>query len=252
LLPTDHGSWAFVLEPVCLGFLVAFSPASVWLGLAVLFGFIARKPVKLALSAAPTTPALRHQARAISSLLVLLSLIALGLAVTCSRPVILLPLALAMPGVWGFARQVIGGQTRSLPAELVGTGLCTLPLVSIALAAGWAWTPALSLGLINLARAWPTLLFVRALLRTSRGESGGKQVAIFVQLLAPATLALLVMTQQMPWPVVAINSVLSVRALLFLSGIFPAPSARRIGISEVVWGLAYAIGAAVAYNANAA
>lgn len=252
LLPTDHGSWAFVLEPVFLGLIVAFSPAALWLSLAVFCGFLARKPAKLALGTASISPLLRYQAGVITSTLALLSLIALGLALASSRLVILLPLALAMPGVWLFARQEIDGQTRSLLAELVGTGLCTLPLVSIALAAGWSWRLALSLGFVNLARAWPTLLFVRALLRSSRGDSAGKQVAVFAQLLAPAVLVLLVLTQQMPWPVVAINSVLAMRALLFLSGTFPAQSAKRIGIAEVAWGLAYIGTVAAVYNGNVA
>lgn len=250
LLPTDHGSWAFVLEPVCLGLLVAFSPAAAWLGLAVLFGFIARKPAKLALGSPTTAPSLRRQARVFSTLLAVLSVGAVGLAVACSSLAILSPLALAVPGLWLFARQEIDGQTRSLLAELVGTGLCSLPLVAIALAGGWTWTSALSLGLINLARAWPTLLFIRALLRNARGETGGKRTAFLAQLLAPTGLALLATTPSIPWAVVAINSVLSMRALLFLRGVIPLQSAKRIGIGEMIWGLAYVIGVAIAYNSS--
>jgi hypothetical protein len=252
LLPTDHGSWAFVLEPVLLGLLVAFSSSAAWLGLAVLLGFIARKPAsKLALKTNGPGSTLQRQARVALTIFALLSLSSLGFAVFYASPIILLPLALAAPGVWLFARQEIDGQTRSLIAELVGTGICSLPLVAIAAAAGWSWTPALSLGLVNLARAWPTLLLVRALLRSSRGETGGRRVAIGAQLLAPGVLILLATLHQVPWPVVAMNSVLSARALLFLCGIFSAQSAKRIGIAEVIWGFAYVVSVTAAYHVNA-
>ncbi len=145
----------------------------------------------------------------------------------------------------------MSGQTRSLLTEFVGTGLCSLPLLTIALAAGWTWTPAISLGLINLARAWPTLLFVRTVLRSSRGENGFKSIAVASQFFAPGLLTLLALSQLVPWSVVAINSVLSARALFFLSGIVPLSSARRIGISEVFWRIGYVVFVAIAYHGNA-
>lgn len=250
LLPTEHGSWAFVLEPVCLGLLVAYSPGTIWLSLAVLFSFLARKPAKPALGGDNSTSAHRQQARVLLSVLVVLSLTALGFATAASSPAILLPLVLAVPGIGIFARQELSGQTRSLLAELVGTGICSLPLISMALAAGWPWASALSLGLVNLGRSSPTLLFVRTALRSTRGETGLKQIAVVAQFLVPGMLALLAITNQMPWPIVAINSVLSLRALASLSGIVPVVSAKLTGILEVFWGIAYVISVAIAYHSN--
>lgn len=248
LMPAEHGSWAFAFEPVGLGLLVAYSSTAVWLGLAIIFGFFTRKPVKIFLGHNSAAPVLRRQACLVLFILGALGILTLGLAImSSSGPRILLPLALAVPGILFFIRHEIDGQTRSVVAELVGTGLCSLPLVSIALAANWAWPPAIALGVVNLARAWPTVLFVRVRLRSVRGESGLKFVAIITQFLAPAVLTSLAWIHCIPWSVVAINAVLSIRALAFLSGRFPSVSARKIGIMEVFWGLAHVSALTVVY-----
>ena len=46
-LPTEHGGWGFLLEPVLLGLLLAPSPAGVLLALAGLATFLARHPADI-------------------------------------------------------------------------------------------------------------------------------------------------------------------------------------------------------------
>ena len=46
--PREHGSWSLALEPLALGLLVAPSLAGTWFALAVLAGFLARRPLKMA------------------------------------------------------------------------------------------------------------------------------------------------------------------------------------------------------------
>jgi YwiC-like protein len=46
-LPVEHGGWGISLEPVLLGLLVAPSPAGLWLALATLGAFLARRPLKI-------------------------------------------------------------------------------------------------------------------------------------------------------------------------------------------------------------
>src|SRR5262245_5381791 len=48
-LPSEHGGWSFLLEPVLLGLLVAFSWPGVLLAVAALGAFLAHQPLKTAI-----------------------------------------------------------------------------------------------------------------------------------------------------------------------------------------------------------
>src|SRR5205085_7457904 len=49
VLPSEHGGWGILLEPIILGLLIAPSRAGFLIALAALFGFLARQPLKLAM-----------------------------------------------------------------------------------------------------------------------------------------------------------------------------------------------------------
>jgi hypothetical protein len=49
VLPREHGSWSLALEPLALGLLVAPSAPGGCLAVATLAGFLARRPLKIAL-----------------------------------------------------------------------------------------------------------------------------------------------------------------------------------------------------------
>ncbi|MFN8450824.1 MAG: YwiC-like family protein [Anaerolineae bacterium] len=49
-IPAEHGGWSFLLEPILLGWLVAPSAAGLLVGVGMIFAFLARHPLKLALS----------------------------------------------------------------------------------------------------------------------------------------------------------------------------------------------------------
>lgn len=231
-----------------LGLLVAFSPAALWLSLAVLLGFLARKPAKFAFAAAsPSILILRNPTRLLLLVLALAAAFCLVCTITVSRWQVLMPVAVCFPALLVFALREQEGQTRSIVTELIATGLCSFPLVSIALAAHWNFSSALALGCVSLARAWPSLLFVRACLRTARGETNQRFPALLAQIAAPLVLVSFACEKLIPPAIVAINAVLSLRADFFLLSSQPRFTAKQLGIMEVVWGTLYTLGAAAAY-----
>ena len=48
VLPTEHGSWSFLLEPIVVGFVLAFSAATPWIALMAVGAFFVRQPLKTA------------------------------------------------------------------------------------------------------------------------------------------------------------------------------------------------------------
>lgn len=249
LLPNEHGSWAFLLEPLLLGVLVACSPAALWLALAVVLGFIARKPAKLAFAPAiPSTRALQKPARLVLAAVSLSAAFSVVCAVLASRWQILIPLAGCLPALVVLAVREQKGQNRTLVTELIATGLCSIPLFTIAIAANWPISAAFALGCVNLARAWPSLLYVRACLRRTRGETGQLMPALLAQMITPLLLTLLAHQHLIPTLVVSINIALSARAAFFLFTKRPPFTAKQLGIMEVVWGLLYIGLTALAYR----
>ncbi|MFT3870499.1 MAG: YwiC-like family protein [Nibricoccus sp.] len=249
LLPNEHGSWAFFLEPLFLGLLVAFSPAALWLSLAVFLGFISRKPAKFSFATASPSPlSLRAPARLLLLALSLGAAFCLVGAIAVSRWQVLIPVIVCFPALLVFALREREGQTRALTTELIATGLCSFPLVSIALADKWDLASALSLGCVSLARAWPSLLFVRACLRRARGETNQLLPALLAQVFAPLVLAGLAQQNLVPPAIVALNAVLSLRACFFLLSNKSNFTAKQLGIIEVGWGTLYVLGATAVYR----
>lgn len=250
LLPNEHGSWAFVLEPLVLGLLVAFSPTALWVTLAVILGFFCRKPTKYAFATSATSVSvLRQPARLAFLALSLGAIICFASAVAVSRWQILVPVATSLPALLIFALREQRGQVRSLLAELIATGLCSAPLISIALAAHWTVSASLALGFINLARAWPSLLFVRFFLRESRGNPGHKTPTVLVHAITPLLLFFAAQQKLIPASVVAINVILSLRAaLLLLCRARYSFSAKQLGVMELFWGLLYLCGVSFAFH----
>ena len=48
-MPVEHGGWAFMLEPILVGCILAPSGAGLWLSVATLATFMVRQPLKTAL-----------------------------------------------------------------------------------------------------------------------------------------------------------------------------------------------------------
>jgi hypothetical protein len=246
-LPTEHGSWALVFEPVALGLLVAPSISGLFLGLGVTVGFLSRRPMQLGWSQKTLDLTTRYIARRSARALWTFAAIFLGAAIYRSPFNTVIPLGIAVPLLLLFAWFDRLGRARHLIAELASTAACSLLPVAMALSDGFANRDAVALGIANLARAWPTLLVVRTWLRRSRGETQSFVPALLAQLLAPAFLAVLAQSDVLPWPVVAINALLSVRALVLFSLPPKHFSAKQLGIFEAIGGVLYVASLALAY-----
>lgn len=240
LIPTEHGSWALTFEPVVLGLLVTTLSFSGWVAASVAAGFLARKPAKLAWGPmSAKSPPVRRAARVLAILFgsaaafaIVEAAIQVGL-----RP--LLPLALALPGVAYFAWCDRTGRTRTLSAEIVGTTVCALPLMTMALASAWSIMMAVALGAVALTRSLPTLFLVRTCLQRSRGQPSSSLAPLLAHLLGLAALATFAAEQWLPWWSVAVNSLLLLRGVAYLRPSQTPFSARQLGMIETAIGVVY-------------
>jgi len=225
-LPTEHGGWGFLLEPIVLGLLVAPSWGGALLATAAVFGFLARHPLKLALQDAargrsyPRTPYCRMLATAY----LLAAALALTAAVAVADVRILIPLGLVAPLALTQVLYDAYNRSRELLPEMAGAAAMTSVAAAMAMAGGMRILPALGVAGILVARFLPAIVYVRALLRPVP-----KWPAVSMHVLAVAAVAL----YASPLAVLAMI-VLLLRAIWGFT--HERPRAKTIGWREIVYG----------------
>src|SRR3954452_22495234 len=171
-LPTEHGGWGFLLEPIALGLAVMPSWGGALIAIAFVCGFLTRQPLRLALQdrvrgkSYPRTRwcwtfALAYALAAFS---------ALAAAVIIGGWAAMIPIGFVVP--LG-ATQILydaRNRSRALLPELGGAVAMTSSAAAIAIAGGMRIAPAVVLSGVMVARAIPSIIFVRTLLQRTHGQ----------------------------------------------------------------------------------
>jgi hypothetical protein len=240
VVPAEHGSWAFLGEPILLGLLVAPSAAGFLLASAALAGFLARRPLRIVVSDRRSKERFPRTAVAERAFLffALVGAAALGGAFCLARGPVLVALAAAAP--LGAVALGLDLDRRSREAAAEVTAALALGSVStaIALAAGWPAAPAFALWGVLAARAVPTITYVRARLRLDKGHPARVSGAVALHLPAVAAVAGLAAAGLTSWLAVIAIAILAARAAYGLSPARPRLTTLQLGLSEVGFGLA--------------
>ncbi len=250
-LPTEHGIWGFWLEPSLLGLLLVPSFSGLWLVITVLGALLAQQPFSLVLADRrrgkyyPRTKLASRFLLAYGLLALLSLLVALWLA---DSAYFLLPLLFALPLALVQVVYDARNQGRKLLPELTGATALGALASSLALAGGWSLLPALSLWLVLAARTIPSILYVRARLRLSRGEQQSRIPSLLASLLAFVLVLILVVTKQLPILVLFAFALLLIRAALGLSSFRRPIEAKIIGFAELAFGLLLVLSFVIGYR----
>lgn len=248
LLPSEHGGWGLVAEPVALGLLVAFSPTAILLAGMALAAFLLRQPLRLALSdrRRGKVYARTRVATGAAGLLAATVLVLVAGAWQLAPQPFWAPLAAALPLVAvqvGFDARL---DSRALPAELAGALALGCVPAAMALADGWQPAQAWALWGLVAARALPSILYVRALIRRLHREPLAPGSALAAHGVALALLVAGVRLELAPGAAIVGGALLVVRAL---AGLWrPAGSARTIGWGEILVGTIYILLLVVGYR----
>lgn len=230
-LPSEHGGWGFLFEPIVLGLAVRPSLGGALVALSFLFAFLTRQPLRLALQDAQrerSYPRTRWCWRFALAYAIAAAL-SLAAAVALTTPTLLIPLGLVVP--LGLTQLLYDAHNRgrALLPELAGAAAMASSAVAIALAGNLRLLPAFALGGIIVARALPSIVFVRTLLQRAHGRTAASWPALAMHALA----ILLVAAFARP-PAVAAMALLYARATWTLAR--PVPPAKTIGWREIAWG----------------
>ncbi len=249
LIPAEHGAWGFLAEPLLLGLLVAFSRPGLALAAAVIAAFLARHALKLLLGDRRRGKRYPRTEMAERALLVLGPLAVAGVVagVAFAGPRVVIPVAIASPAAAIALAYDLRNRGRTWIAELAAPIALGASAPAIALAHGWSFVPALALWAVVIARAVPSVLYVRARLRLERGEPVAWGVSEAAQGVALLGVAWLASGGLAPWLAVAAIAVLAGRAFVGLSSLRKPTTARRVGFTELGLGLFTVLLVAVGY-----
>ncbi len=238
-LPTEHGAWGFLFEPIVAATAVAFSGAGLWVALAVVGAFLTRQPLKILLADWQSGRNLPQTQVALKFTLGFGALAALGFAAAIASTAdhaAFLPFALVLP----FAVYQIycdaTRKSRALWAELTGALAISSSSAAIALAAGWTWAAAFALWAIFAARLVPSILYVRNRLRLEKGKDFSFLTVAASNALALFFVAALAASGFASKLTAAMFVVLAARAVVGVSPYRRKIKAMRIGVYEVVYG----------------
>lgn len=250
-LPAEHGSWSFWLEPALLGLLVAFSPAGLWLALGSFCVFLIRQPLKIAWT--DRQRGRRYQRTRLAERFALgyaaLALLSFIIATNITGTFTLFtPFVMVSPLLLALIYYDMRHESRHWLPEVAAAVSLSSVAASIALAGGWALTPALALSAIIIARALPTVFYVRARLKLEKGQPTTTAVSAGLHMLAVIIVALLAWGQLVPLLSVLAALILLLRAVYGLSRFRRSVKTRVIGIQEIVFGLITVTMAAIGFR----
>lgn len=242
-VPAEHGGWGFLLEPIVLGLLLSPTMAGLCLALATAGGFLARHPLKLFLHDRRRSI---RTARLSLAWKVALSYLALSLVAVLGayflsglRP--LLPLFLASPLAAAYLVYESRSEARSLAAELTAPCALAAAAPAIVLAGGWAGTAAAALWALLIARAVPTILYVRARLRLERSGRSDTAPVLLGHAGALLLVGALWWVGLVPLLGLIAIAAIAARAAYGLSAQRSPATAKQVGLQEVGWGCAFVL-----------
>ena len=230
-LPTEHGGWGFLFEPLVLGLAVRPSWDGALVAAAFIFGFLTRQPLRLALQDALRGRAYPRTrwcwmfacAYAMGAAVALVAAIALG------GWSIVIPLGLVAPlGITQILHDA-HNKGRALLPELAGSVAMASSAAAIAIAGNMRIVPALALSGVIVARSIPSIVYVRALLTRAHGDQTSSWPTLTLHALAVLLVALFA-----PKLAVVAMAILFVRAAIGLAR--PVPPAKKIGWTEIAMG----------------
>jgi len=241
-LPTEHGGWGFLIEPILLALLVAPSRAGLLTALAYALGFLTRQPLRLALQDAVRGRAYPRTRWCwlFAAAYAFAALAALGAAIALRGWTIVIPIGLVAPLGLTQILYDANNRSRALLPELAGAAAMGSSAAAIAIASGMRIVPALALSGIAVARAIPSIVYVRTLLARAHGNEAASWPALAVHAIAIPVVALFA-----PLLAAIAMALLFVRAAWGLA--HPPPRAQKLGWTEIGVGVVTVMLAAAGY-----
>ena len=237
-MPTEHGSWGMVAEPIVAALAIAFSIGGVWTAVVFFGAFLMRQPLRVLLAeraAGRPLPQGKPARRFFLWFLgvFLIGAVGAGLTMgTASFWPLLIAAPLALIQIYYDSQR----QSRRLAPELAGAVAISSSAPVIAIAGGWTGQAAIALWIVLICRSVPSIFYVRERLLLEKGKPFAYYAPVIMSAATIAVAAVLAWYGLSSWLATAMMTVLYIRAALGLSRYRRRRKAMQIGVLEVVFG----------------
>jgi hypothetical protein len=248
-LPTEHGSWGFLFEPLLAGILIAPSIASIWFAVLLIGAFLTRQPLKIYLNDLQAKRNLPQTEASLKFILIFGSIFSIGLlgSLYFAKAESFYPFLLILP--LGFYQIYCDAskKSRQLLPELTGAIAISSSIAAVTIAGGFDWTTSLALWTVFICRLIPSILYVRNRLKLEKGKAYSVVSVAVTNFLAFAVVGLLAVNGLIPKLPTAMFFILMIRSVLGLSSYRKRIKAMRIGVWEVIYGTLTALSVVLGY-----
>jgi hypothetical protein len=251
-LPSEHGGWGFLIEPILLGLLVAFSWQGALLALAATGVFLIHQPLKIATKdrlKGRQPPRLIWAQRFVIGY-GLMAIVPMLILLATTSAEFLVPIACAVPFALVQLVYDARNKSRQLAPEVCGAAALAMVAPSIALLSGWEFVAAMILWIILTIRATAAILYVRSRIRLKIGKPTTPRIPWLAHIVALLVMIGLAVIGLAPWLAVIAFGVLLIRAFLGLSRYRKDHPIKVIGFQELGYGLMTVIVVAAGYGLN--
>jgi len=251
-LPTEHGAWGFLLEPLVGGMAVAYSSVAPFMALMVIGAFLARRPIQivgthlLARRWLPQTEA----ALKFSVFFSLFVLLGVAGSLAFAEKSSLIPFMLVLPLAAGQLYFDVSRQSRELLPEVIGAVAMSSSAAAITLSGGLQWQHAVAIWFFFIARLIPSILYVRNRLRLEKGKSHSIFVPMISHGVGFAGVLALAIGGFLPLLTIPMFLLLFTRSSIGLSRHRTKMKAMKIGVWEVIYGSLTVLSLIIGHHAN--
>lgn len=248
-LPTEHGSWGFLFEPLLAGILLAPSIVSIWFAILLIGAFLTRQPLKIYLNDLQAKRNLPQTEAAFKFILIFGSIFAAGLlgSLYFAKAESFYPFLLILPlGIYQIYCDA-SKKSRQLLPELTGAVAISSSIAAVTIAGGFNWSTSLALWAVFICRLIPSILYVRNRLKLEKGKSFSAISVAITNFIAFVAVGLLALNGLIPKLPIAMFFILMIRSILGLSAYRKRIKAMRIGVWEVIYGTLTALSVVLGY-----
>ncbi len=247
--PPEHGSWGFVIEPLLLSLLVAYSQIGLMLVIAAFFIFLNHQPVRVLLNKKKRTQFL-WKALFFFFFYSFVILISFYIVLTNTAFQNLLPFDFAVLLMFIFFVLEIMQNGRKLFAEFIAPLAITFIALSVVLINGWNIYSTIAFAVILLGRAIPTVLYVNVKVQFLKGNKVSKIPFYLAELLLLVIGIYLIFLGLIPKLSLIAMSLLIARAEYGLAKTNLSENVKTLGIKEFIFGILYVIIIFIGYSFN--
>ncbi len=244
--PEEHGSWGFVLEPLVLSLLIAFSEDGLFLAIASFLFFLSHQPIKILVNPKKNKKIKRKAA----GVLIFYTLIAvwLLLIIFYRNPIYdFLPFFLALSFMLIYLVFEVFGLSRRLTTELIASSSIDFIAVSVLLLGGMNVFRAWAVLVLLLNRAIPTVLFIHERINYVHGKSYNKSFPLISGFAGLIIALIFAYFSLIPWLGILGVIILQARMIFGFTPKMLNQSLKTSGILEFIYGISFAVITAFAY-----